>query len=270
MKKRPKLFAKTFFLDAPNTSTDYSQFNYPEPLPNPLQINQTQLTRHIAKLSPYKAHGPDGIPNIMIQKCMDLILDRLTLIFKTILEKGIYFDKWRGFTTVVLRKPSKPSYETHKAYQPIALISTMAKILTSIVVENLSQTVELHQLLPKTHFGGRPGRSTTDAIHYLVHRITTTWRENKVVSVLFLDVEGALPNAVPAKVIHNLKKRHTPTSIINFIKLLLNNRKTRLKFDDCISKIIMVTNGIGQGDPLSMILYIIYNADLLEIPNMVE
>ena len=139
----------------------------------------------------------------------------------------------------------------------------MAKILTSIVAENLSQMVEQHQLLPKTHFSERQGRSTTATIH----RITTAWRENKVVSVLLLDVEGTFPNAVPAKLIHNLKKRHTPTSIINFIKQLLNNRKTRLKFDDYTSVTITVTNGIGQGDLLSMILYILYNANILEIPN---
>ena len=47
---------------------------------------------------------------------------------------------------------------------------------------------------------------------------------------------------------------------------LLSNRKTRIKFDDYISEPHDITNGIGQGNPLSMILYIIYNADLLEIP----
>ena len=39
----------------------------------------------------------------------------------------------------------------------------------------------------------------------------------------------------------------------------------RLKFDDFILELISILNGIGQGDTLSMILYIIYNADLLEM-----
>ena len=51
------------------------------------------------------------------------------------------------------------------------------------------------------------------------------------------------------------------------VKLLLTNRKTRLKFDNYLSKIIQINNGIGQEDQLSMILYILYNADLLDIPN---
>jgi hypothetical protein len=83
--------------------------------------------------------------------------------------------------------------------------------------------------------------------------------------VLFLDVEGAFPNAVTDRLIHNLRKRRIPETYIRFIQQLLTGRRTRLKFDDFVSESIAVLNGIGQGDPLSMILYILYNADLLEI-----
>lgn len=209
------------------------------------------------------------VPNVVLQKCVDIIEDRLTCIFRAIIELNIYYDPWLEFTTVVLRKPGKPNYETPKAYRPIALISTTAKVLTSIVAENLSQIVETHRLLPKNHFGGRPGRSTVDAVHYLVNKICTAWRSDKVASVLFLDVEGAFPNAVTARLIHNLKRKRIPTSIVNFVQVeqLLKNRKTKLKFDDYISDIINITNGIGQGDPLSMLLYILYNADLLDLPD---
>ena len=68
--------------------------------------------------------------------------------------RQIILQPWREFIMVVLRKPGKPSYEVPKAYRPIALISTMAKVLTLIVAENLSQLVERHRLLPRTHFGG--------------------------------------------------------------------------------------------------------------------
>ena len=264
---KAKTFAKTFFPPSPPLENDQEDFIYPEPLPDPPPITKEQVRRHITKLSPYKAHGPDGIPNVVLQKCVDILDERLTRIFRATLDLNTYYDPWREFTTIVLRKPGKPNYETPKAYRPIALISTMAKVLTSIIAENLSQLVEQHHLLPKTHFGGRPGRSTVDAVQYLVHKICTAWRSNKVVSVLFLDVEGAFPNAVTARLIHNLKRRRVPTVIVKFVNQLLANRKTRLKFDDYVSDIIDITNGIGQGDPLSMLLYILYNADLLELPD---
>lgn len=98
-----------------------------------------------------------------------------------------------------------------------------------------------------------------------MHRIKEAWRRSKVVSVLFLDIEGAFPNAVTDKLVHNLRKRRIPNAYVTFVENILKNRKTRLKFDDFESEPIDIKNGIGQGDPLSMILYIIYNADLLDI-----
>jgi len=52
---------------------------------------------------------------------------------------------------------------------------------------------------------------------------------------------------------------------ISFIESMLTGRRTRLKFDDYTSDWFSLDNGIVQGDPLSMILYLYYNADLLDI-----
>ena len=83
--------------------------------------------------------------------------------------------------------------------------------------------------------------------------------------ILFLDVKGAFLNAVMDQLIHNLCKWKIPEAYVDFIQQLLEGQKTRLKFDDFVSELISICNGISQGDPLSMILYIIYNADLLEM-----
>jgi len=265
---KARLFARTFFPPPPPTSTVPEGFAYPEPLPNPPQITKMQVERQICRLSPYKAYGPDEIANVVLQRCLDLIVFYLLFIFRAVLSLGIYYAPWRDFMTVVLRKPGKPSYETAKAHRPIALLSTVAKVLTAIVAEDISHLVEHHQLLPATHFRGRPGRTTTDAIHYLVQLIKDAWRKGLVASVLFLDVEGAFPNAVTDRLIYNLKRRRIPAVYITFIQQLLSGRRTKLKFDDYTSDFINVDNGIGQGDPLSMILYTIYNADLLDIPDI--
>ena len=134
-----------------------------------------------------------------------------------------------------MRKPDKPNYKILKAYRPIALISKTAKVLTAIVADNISHLVEQNHLLPKTHFGGQLGRTATDAIHYLVHKVEHAWANNKVASVLFLDMEGVFPNAATDKLIHNLCKRRIPEVYTNLIRSLLTNRKTRIKFDDYTS-----------------------------------
>ena len=121
-------------------------------------------------------------------------------------------------------------------------------------------------LLPPLHFGGRPARTTSDALQYLTHRIKDSWRKKQVTSVLFLDIEGGFPNAVNEKLIANMKRRRVPTKIVKFVGNMLRERTTKLKFDDPESGKIVIDNGIGQGDLLSMVLYQYYNANLLDIP----
>ncbi|KAH7918763.1 hypothetical protein BV22DRAFT_1024057, partial [Leucogyrophana mollusca] len=55
-----------------------------------------------------------------------------------------------------------------------------------------------------------------------------------------------------------------PEDIVLFVKQLLKDRWTRLRFDDYLYWCHLL-NGIMQGCPLSMILYIIYNFPLINI-----
>ena len=98
-----------------------------------------------------------------------------------------------------------------------------------------------------------------------MYKIKDAWQKGQVTSILFLDMEGAFPNAVMDRLIHNLCKRRIPEAYVAFIQRILDGRRTQLKFDDFLSELISIRNGIGQGDPLSMILYILFNADLLEM-----
>ena len=108
---------------------------------------------------------------MVLTKYADHLMDRLLSIYRAIFEKGLLYEPWKQSTTVVLRKLGKPKYNMPKAYRLIALLDTMWKVLAVIVVDHVTFVTETHQLLPANHFGGRPGRTTTDAMHLLVNTI---------------------------------------------------------------------------------------------------
>jgi len=264
------VLAKGFFPPKPAVSTVPPNAEYPPQCQADVRITADQLQKQLCKLKPYKAPGPDSIPNIVLTKCAELLTARLLSIFVAMFERTLMYKPWKTFTTVVLRKPGKPRYDIPKAYRPIALLNTMWKVLTTIVADQLTFVTEKHQLLPANHFGGRPGRTTTDAMHLLANTIKASWRAGKVTSALFLDIEGAFPNAVLSRLEHNLRKRQVPSKIVKFIRKMLRRRVTTLKFDGYTSEPINIDNSIGQGDPLSMGMYQYYNADLIDIPSEPE
>ena len=265
--EKSNALSKGFFPPRPVGDSIPPNFPYPNQCDPGCMITAEQIQRQLRKLKPYKAPGPNGIPNIVLTKCAHLLTSRLFHIYEAMYECQLFYKPWKRFTTVVLRKPGKPRYDVLKAYRPIALLNTMWKVLTAIVADHLIFVTEKHHLLPANHFGGRPGHTTTDAMHLLSHVIKASWRKGKVTSVLFLDIEGAFPNAMPNRLRHNLQKRCVPVKLVTFVHNMLRNRVTTLRFDGYMSEPISIDNGIGQGDPLSMGLYQYYNADLLKIPN---
>ncbi|KNZ74086.1 hypothetical protein J132_08203 [Termitomyces sp. J132] len=58
-----------------------------------------------------------------------------------------------------------------KAYQPIELLNTIGKLLSTLVAADLSHLAEKHGMFPPGQFGGQPGRNTSDAMHLVVSRI---------------------------------------------------------------------------------------------------
>ena len=88
----------------------------------------------------------------MLQKCTSLLTPFLLQIYWAVLTLNIYCKFWDESTTIVIRKLGKPRYNIPKAYQLIALLNTICKVLTAIIVE-ISNLVEHKGLLPNTHFG---------------------------------------------------------------------------------------------------------------------
>jgi hypothetical protein len=100
----------------------------------------------------------------------------------------------------------------------------MGKIISSVMTDIMVYITVWHSLLPlKHHFGGLPGKTSTDSLLHLVHCIKATWRKKKVVMMIFLDIANTFPNMVTEHLLCNMKKLGYPSELVSFFKALLTD-----------------------------------------------
>lgn len=266
---KARLLKTTFFPTPPEPDLqDINGAEYQDQISFP-DITEKEVYQAITSTPPMKAAGPDGIINRVLHIAATQIAPHLTRIFNWSLRLEYCPAHFRHSTTIVLRKPGKDDYTVPKAYRPIALLNTIGKLMDSIIAKRISYVTEIHQLLPSTHIGGRKGKSTDHALHVIIEKIYEAWNspEPQVASLLLLDVSGAFDNVSHIRLLHNLRKRRIDERTVRWIASFLADRSTVISFDLFRSEVYQTATGIPQGSPLSPILYLFYNADLVEICN---
>ncbi|KAF8580749.1 hypothetical protein K439DRAFT_1264349, partial [Ramaria rubella] len=68
---------------------------YPPPALEFHPVTDTQIERAIKRLSPFKAPGPNGIPNSVLIQCSDLIIPFLGPIFRSTFKLTTYPSSWK-------------------------------------------------------------------------------------------------------------------------------------------------------------------------------
>ena len=116
----------------------------------------------------------------------------------------------------------------------------------------------------QNHFGARKCRSTTQALTLLQERIYDAWREQKVLSLVSYDVKGAYNGVNREVLLQRLRARHLPTMLVNWVASFCTGRQAMVVINGHDSVTTNLTHpGLPQGSPLSPILFLFFNANLV-------
>jgi hypothetical protein len=113
--------------------------------------------------------------------------------------------------------------------KPITYLNTLGKIIVSVIAQWISSLSEEHSLLPAQHMGACPGRSIDTALDYLDQQIHATWQnKDGVATLLSLDMTMAYDRVIPAWLLHNMRERKIPESIVKLVGSIISHRTTSL------------------------------------------
>jgi hypothetical protein len=238
------------------------------PLALPWQpITELEIQRSLKAANGSTAPGEDGLPTLVWKQLWRHLKVYITGIFTASVNLGYHPKRWRSAKIVVLRKPKKPEYSVPGAYRPISLLNTLGKLLEAVMARRLSYLAEKHGLLPDTQFGGRPGRTTEQALMVLSNAIDRAWYKHKVITLVAFDLKGAFNGVNKVSLDTCLQARRIPTVARKWIANFMSDRHASIGFDDFPTEAGPLANaGLAQGSPLSPILFAFFHSDLVDQP----
>lgn len=152
------------------------------------------------KLSGGKAPGPDS--ESKPSNSPETSTTPIKHLFSAGLAPSYHPMQFEHATTDVLQKPGKESYNTPKSWRPIALPSSLRKMLEKIIANRPKGLTIPHTLLPPMQFGGA-GRPNTTAPESILNVVYASWtsKSRRKATLPSLDIWGAFDHVDRVKLL---------------------------------------------------------------------
>ena len=210
--------------------------------------------------------GLDGISKEMIIHLPASILSFLLIILNRCWHEGVLPSIWKTSVVVPIAKlDQNPSNLT--SYRPIALTSTVCKLMEKILLERLTHFCSIHKIIPPNQAGFQKGRCCMEHIIKLTTQVKQQLARRKHIIATFYDVKKAYDQVWHFNLIKKLTGIHISGHMLSFIKSFISNRKIMVRINNTYSSSRDLEMGLPQGAVLSPLLFNILMADL---PNQIS
>ena len=210
-----------------------------------------------------KAPGCDRVHPLLLRKLPPAGKTALLSLLNRSWHEGRLPATWRTAIIVPIRKKGKAPVDV-KSYRPVSLLSTIGKVLESMLQRRLQEWAERNRLIPECQSGFRRDRSTTDALNQLVQRAFDRLQHQPMrrTVLVAVDFRAAFDTIWRRGLLQKLAAHHIPPRWLLWLRAYLADRRARVRWNEALSRNRVVKEGVPQGSPLSPLLFLLYMASL--------
>lgn len=223
-----------------------------------ITVNVPLIYELIEHLKSGKAKGNDGMQAEHLKYASKRLYFFICLLFNTIFVHS-YLPVAMMKTVVVPVIKDKLGNATSKDnYRPIAITTILSKLLECIILHFFKD-----QMSTSSNQFGFKSKQSTDTCSFVFKNMIDYYLSNSSpVFITFVDASKAFDRLNYWLLLKKLIARNIPTSVIKLLAFWFSEQMYCIKWDNCISSLFCVNNGVRQGGVLSPYLFNLYMDDL--------
>jgi len=228
-------------------------------------ITEWRVFKTLDTLRP-TATGPDNIPSWFLRIGAPVFAAPLADLLNMSLASSLVPTQWKSASIQPVPKVTAPL--TPSDFRPISITSVISRILERMVVKDYiypSLCNPPHGLAFNDQFAFQPTGSTTAALVYLLHIVTTLLENNPFVIIIALDFTKAFDSVRHSAVLQKFSHLDLPDHIYNWIESFFRDRFHCTRYNDQKSEPRSITASIIQGSAMGPASYVITASDLRSV-----
>ena len=247
------------------TPSTFNVQNHPDTIFNMFQpVSEEVVRKTILSLKPTTC-PLDPIPTPLLVEFLDKLLPIITSLINESLQTGKFPQSFKTAVVRPLLKKSSLDQNVLKNFRPVSNLSFLSKVFEKIVLNQLFDYLNTHNLLSHNQSAYRPAHSTETALVKVTNDILLALDRGDITVLTLLDLSAAF-DTVDHDILFSSLSNHFGISgtALSWFKSYLTNRSQTVVIENFKSDSRDIIFGVPQGSVLGPVLFLMYTKPLLD------
>lgn len=219
-----------------------------------------EFVQVIQAASAHSAGGPSKLTYRVLQDCPLKVLGDIYQRLRDQWEKG-KLDDWLSQKLLYpIEKKPLPHTDVDNV-RPIMLLEVLRKIWGKIIIRKIRTALERNGLFHRNQQGFRQGRNTSTGILQLINAIEESQETGDPLLVTSWDIKAAFDSVNRDLIELALRRMGIPQWLATYLRTIDDNDSVTIALpfvSDKMGKTFRTERGVGQGDSISPLIWIIF------------